>query len=367
MALNPINGTADAEALPGTILADSIRAGAGDDTVEASDSNDRVFGETGDDWLDGGFGDDVMIGGGGKDVLIGEHGDDRLYGGAGDDFLWGGNYYEGNYERLWGGDGDDLFYVSHQSSSEVHGDGGIDTLSLFWFDSSRDLRVTLALNGAAANTIEGGAGADSLIAGAGNGAFVLQVTGATATDNLGSTISGFEHYRFNGGYFGDAAYLGDGNDRFYGHRSNDIGYGYGGNDALLGQSGNDSLFGGDGRDLLAGGPGEDQLTGGAGKDRFRFTHADAADLITDLQAGSDRVEVSTLITGDALAAGAVGPGQFSVGSASGEHGQFVLDGNFAEFASALYWDANGAAAGGMTLIAILQDKPALTAADLLII
>jgi serralysin len=80
-------------------------------------------------------------------------------------------------------------------------------------------------------------------------------------------------------------------------------------DLLFGGEGKDMLSGGGGSDVLVGGAGVDTLTGGAGKDFFGFADAPFAggtpttapngiqvlnqpDVITDFEAGSDRLVLS---------------------------------------------------------------------------
>ncbi|MEO0031191.1 MAG: hypothetical protein RIS94_949 [Pseudomonadota bacterium] len=89
-------------------------------------------------------------------------------------------------------------------------------------------------------------------------------------------------------------------DTLSGGKGVDVIYGLGGNDTLSGGPGNDTLYGGDGKDLLIGGTGKDILSGGAGADVFRFTDPTESpvgighDVITDFQAGLDRIDLSMI-------------------------------------------------------------------------
>jgi len=115
------------------------------------------------------------------------------------------------------------------------------------------------------NTLEGGAGNDTLIG-----------------SNGGDRLSG-----------------GDGNDVLYGEglpgksQSRSVGL-----NTLEGGAGNDSLIGGDGADTLLGGAGADTLTGGKGQDIFAVRLADTdnheRDVITDFDAATDRFDLSDL-------------------------------------------------------------------------
>ncbi len=63
-------------------------------------------------------------------------------------------------------------------------------------------------------------------------------------------------------------------------------------------AGDDRAIGGAGADTLDGGAGADTLTGGAGSDVFALTTGlDIADVITDYEAGSDRIDLSAVLTG----------------------------------------------------------------------
>ena len=64
------------------------------------------------------------------------------------------------------------------------------------------------------------------------------------------------------------------------------------NDLIEGGMGNDTLIGGAGDDILRDGTGQDQLTGGAGADVFALVADNAADTITDFQAGVDTLDLS---------------------------------------------------------------------------
>jgi len=145
-----INGTENAEWIPGTTGDDTIRAyegddivgaKAGNDSVEAGAGNDQVFGGQGSDQLHGQSGDDRIFGGLGNDDLYGEMGNDTLGGGQGADELWGGM---GN-DVLYGGD----------NADELDGGAGNDTL----------------YGGTGADAIWGGAGNDDLYGGAGEDTF----------------------------------------------------------------------------------------------------------------------------------------------------------------------------------------------------
>lgn len=73
----------------------------------------------------------------------------------------------------------------------------------------------------------------------------------------------------------------------------------GGNDAsegehLTGGAGNDVLTGGAGNDVLDGGAGDDVLTGGEGQDTFLFNDATGHDLIKDMVANEDTIDLDAV-------------------------------------------------------------------------
>ncbi|CAM9508241.1 unnamed protein product, partial [Phaeothamnion confervicola] len=131
LALNPITGTAGADILIGTVVADGINAGAGNDVASGRDGNDVVNGQGGYDRLAGGNGDDQVNGGAGYDLISGGPSDDILAGGA-------------SYDEIFGGVGDDVI--------KGGGGGGVKAGGLRAGKSSGDF-------------IYGGDGDDQLIGG----------------------------------------------------------------------------------------------------------------------------------------------------------------------------------------------------------
>jgi Ca2+-binding RTX toxin-like protein len=144
-----------------------------------------------------------------------------------------------------------------------------------------------------------------------------------------------------------------------------------GNDVVSGGGGNDALDGGSGADTLVGGAGQDALTGGAGADAFRFLAPLAKrdrDTVQDFDAALDRIEVSAAGFGGGLTEGMdLGAEGRFVASATGAATGAVAQLCYATALGELYWDANGSAAGGRTLIAVLAGMPALDASDIAVI
>ncbi|HEX7070737.1 MAG TPA: putative Ig domain-containing protein, partial [Rhodothermales bacterium] len=76
---------------------------------------------------------------------------------------------------------------------------------------------------------------------------------------------------------------GGGNDRLDGGGFADSIDGESGNDLVIGANGDDRLSGGEGNDILDGGEGEDYLTGGPGDDVYVFGHGYGSDFVFDLE------------------------------------------------------------------------------------
>ncbi len=273
--------------------------------------------------------DDLILFGAGNNRLSGRGGNDTLQGGAGTD-------------TINGGDGDDLIQVMpFEELDHVHGGAGIDTLDhsaltrdfdVFDFLNGQIITpfatgtpllsgIEIYLDGAGSNFIissgegsyygnggndtmaggpqgpgelmDGGAGADSILAGAGDDT----VLGGTGNDNIeggddndslsgnggADTMRGGAGQDTVNGGNGDDALFGDaGDDTLYGRRGSDSAQGGGGNDVIIGNGGDDVLAGGAGNDVLNGGAHNDTLTGEAGNDTLNG--GNGVDL---LQGGAD--------------------------------------------------------------------------------
>lgn len=282
--------------------------------------NDTLTGTAGPDTIDGLAGNDSISGLAGNDTLIGGLGNDRLDGGAG-------------LDTLRGGAGNDIYIVDNTGDviSEASG-SGVDTVY-----SSVSLSLT--------------AGARVI------GVFENLLLTGTAT------ISGFGNDQAN-------LIIGNGvNNVLNGLVGNDTLKGMVGNDTLLGSVGNDSLDGGVGNDILNGGAGHDVLIGGDGADTFRFADAltNPADAIIDFVVGKDTIELDkAVMPALGAVAASLDPNLFYKSAAGVAHDptdRIIYDIDDGR----IYYDANGNAAGGVTLIATIGKNLALTAADFAVI
>lgn len=358
-------GTGGADLMRGLAGADTLRAGNGDDVASGGDGNDSLLGEggadtllggadndllngaAGNDSLDGGTGNDALLGGAGNDVLIGDAGNDSLNGGTEDDVLKGG---AGN-DTLIGGLGNDLLEGGDGADSLLGG-GGNDTLAggadddVLRGEDGNDLMLGGTGNdvlnaGSGADTLDGEDGNDVLLGLAGNDL----LKGGAGADSL------------NGGTEADTLDGGTGADTLVGGS---------GNDALAGGADNDRVQGDGGSDTLAGGAGNDTLIGGADADWFVFAlPTDGEDRINDFSvAGGDIIAVSNSGFGLGLLPGALDDDRF-VANASGVatgngFGQFV----YATMTGRFSWDDDGDGEGTAILIAILNGRPSISAADI---
>jgi Ca2+-binding RTX toxin-like protein len=138
---------------------------------------------------------------------------------------------------------------------------------------------------------------------------------------------------------------------------------------LRGLGGLDSLVGGLGEDTIEGGGKADVVTGGLGNDSFLFLAlTESGDTITDFRgvAGdNDLFQISTAF-GGGLVAGALSANQFRTGTtaqAGDADDRFI----WKTTDHTLWFDVNGNAAGGLTLLAKLDAAATVTAADIFMI
>lgn len=392
------------DTLTGSAGANTISGGDGNDTLLSGGGNDTLLGEAGNDTLTangvytsatllGGTGNDTLNGGNGIDVLQGQDGDDVINAGPGNDAAWGGANndsitFTGSYttgtafgeagedtltggngnDRLDGGadndtldgnDGNDILF-GQSGADVVNGGGGNDLM----YDA----------DGMSGDAYTGGSGTDFLFYQTG-GTFDFTAVGADSYDTSiewvrfmagAVTVTGTANAdRFSGSTSGDTILAGGDNDWLQG---------LGGGDVLHGDGGNDRIEGGVGSDTIRGGTGTDQLTGGntgstagdGAADTFLYTVADlgGVDRINDFEAGLDKIGLDAASFG--FAAGPLAANRFmSLAAYSGGAANAISGDVFAYNAANgyLYWDADGATPGGLTVMAIFSNTANLTAGD----
>lgn len=343
MAISPTDGaTTGNDTIYGGTGNDEINALAGNDLVLGLAGEDLIYGEDGDDSLYGGDYNDTIYGGNGNDAIFGDGMVDSLYGDAGNDWIELGYLFGGSIGMADGGAGNDTLRVFDTGDATLIGGTGIDLIEIAWlpllvaddvtidfdagiarsgfgqnvtFSEFERLSVYLSLgddvvSGSSqddflwvdaganqvdakaghdtvryligdANTLEGGAGLDRLIAYSGNTGssvyFIYDSYEGDVDDGQLSLITGFEAFDVIGGEQNDIISTGGGNDALYGNGGDDtlagkVGqdriYGGGGNDDINGGADSDILGGGSGNDTMIGSSGRDQLTGGTGADQL---------------------------------------------------------------------------------------------------
>lgn len=350
------------------VIADppGTRPGKGPDTLVGNGGNDRLSGDDGNDTLEGGTGADSLSGDDGFDWLIGGDGDDSLYGGRGRDELNGGvgnDVLLGNsgIDHLVGGVGDDVLHGDDlprfaRSAGGREGFSGV----------SRSLTY--------ADTMEGGVGNDRYIVNdPGDAAVEDSADAEGGLDTVVSSVSyrlgyGLENLALIGGASDGTGNAYDNTVR--GNSFDNALRGLGGQDRVIGENGEDLLIGGVGDDTLEGWNGHDRLRGGAGDDAFVFRRSrDGGDAISDFSSASgndDSVVIDAVRFRGGLEAGIVSREQFQVSAghdARDAEVRFIFDTQD----TTLWFDRNGSAAGGLTLLADLQAGAEVTRQDIVLV
>lgn len=155
---------------------------------------------------------------------------------------------------------------------------------------------------------------------------------------------------------------------YFGSNLADVIDGAAGNDRVDGRAGADLLIGGSGNDTLIGGAGLDRLIGGAGNDRFVFNSPLSVanrDTINDFNHVADTFElenaVMTRIGGQGRT---LNPDYFWNGARAHDASDHIIYNHATGYLS---YDSNGNAAGGVTVLALLVNKPLLDAGDFIVI
>ncbi|MEH2236729.1 MAG: calcium-binding protein [Nostoc sp.] len=356
-----------------------------DDVVNGQGGNDRIDGLSGNDLLRGGAGNDTLIGGAGDDTLIGGTGNDtlvgdnQLSGGDGNDslsvsgyqsFVYANDYFNsrsyGN-NTLNGGAGNDNLSASGSTGKNLlFGDDGNDSLSISGYHqgSNYDDYDSRSIGN---NTLNGGAGKDTLSAGGSTGDNLL--SGGDGNDSL--SISGYYKYTpnqdpheprdlsstFDSRSIGNNTLdggTGDDNLSASNSKGDNLLSGGAGNDyisasnasgknTLNGGNGNDTIYGGLGNDILTGGFGNDTLYGGSGTDTFAFnSYKEGLDSLNDFNATNELIQVSAAGFAGGLSTGSLQKNQFTIGtSATAIAQRFIYDFS----TGGLYFDQDGSAAG----------------------
>jgi Ca2+-binding RTX toxin-like protein len=287
------------------LMSGSISLGPGNDLYDGRGG--RVLSNV------GGFsGQDTLLGGAFAESLFGEADNDTLSGGGGNDLLDGG----AGADNMNGGIGNDTFIVD--AAGDVVDETGGNGMDLVQVAFNFNLSNAAMVKGAVENL--------TLTATAGNG------TGNT----LANTITG--------------------------NASNNVLAGLGGNDLLTGAAGVDTLTGGVGIDTLIGGEQNDFFVFNAA---LSAANRDVIGDFTNASGNNDTILLENAVM-TKLGAGvhALNPNFFRAGTAALDANDFIV---YNKANGGLFYDANANAAGGLTQLATLTNKPTLTSADFTVI
>ncbi|WP_157182058.1 calcium-binding protein [Methylobacterium sp. WSM2598] len=398
---------------------DTVDGGLGNDLIRADADGDMVFGGSGNDTVDyswspslytgivvhadgrvtGGTGTDQLsdveniVGTSFADVLLGlgDHVANKLVGGLGDDFFDG----RGGADTLDGGYGwDSVTYAQSEAGVFVNlmtgkgsgGDAEGNTLVSIEnvFGSQYDDSV---FGGAERNYLSGRGGVDNLYGGGGDD----RLEGGEGGDVLDGGI-GFDWADYRNASSGvtvdlvnQAANQGeakgdvltgiealDGSahgDNLRGNGEANELWGNDGADYLFGRAGVDTLRGGSGNDYLEGGAGKDDLWGGAGADNFAFRNpAEGGDRLHDFKHGEDFISIELKNFVDLKHQ--YYPDHWFEANATGAAKGWMPQVVYNTTDGTLWFDDNGAAVGGASLIATLGKvggvAPTVTVGDILL-
>jgi Ca2+-binding RTX toxin-like protein len=388
---------------------DKLKAGKGNDLIKAGDGDDDIDGGDDDDNIEAGTGDDTVVGGPGNDTLTGNEGNDAIEGGEGTNNLIGGAgkdrfIYRTSRQQIQTvveadfitdfNVTDDVLELSTAAFGNLTASsltrlditattavGSIGSANLldFSLDTTVNSIATLQARFAAlGGNPEAPIFCQFIDATTGRAVLVFAVGGRfeiVASFSAGIRLQ-VSNFVFTGPPLNIPVGTAGADNVDFTTSPAPVNYdGLAGDDKIVGSNYNDSLKGGDGNDTITGGLGLDVLSGGTGADLFVYkTTKEGGDKITDFTVGVDKFEFTASEFGNLTKANFDGVSGvspditgkefviFTGGSYSSlEAAQAKAVGNsttagFFAFTNAsnetvLYFDSNGTAAGGSTLIA----------------
>ena len=272
ITLNEANGALPRANLFGGAQNDTLTGGSGNDQLFGQGGNDTLLGKGGFDFLFGGSENDTLTGGDADDQVFGESGNDRMIWNPGDDTDLNEGGVDTDTVEVNGGNGTEQF-TSTTNATRVRFDR-IDPAP-FSIDMGTDEKLVLNANGgddrfsATGNlaaliqiTVDGGAGADTLL-------------GSNGADSL---FGGDGNDFVDGQQGNDTASLGAGDDVFQWDPGD-------GSDTVEGQADNDRL-------LFNGSAIGEQFEASANGGRVRFTR-NIGNIVMDLN-GVEAIDLNTL-------------------------------------------------------------------------
>lgn len=406
-----LSGTGNnaANTIDGNNLNNILLGQGGDDTLrDIYGGNDILDGGAGNDIMAGGFGDDTYFVDSVDDILfedvsegndtvktalttytLGDNLENLVLTGTASQTATGNdqnNTVTGNGRSILRGEGGNDTYIVSGTDQAVEGESeGTDTVkssvAYTLFANLEHLVLTgkgningigndganLLVGNDGANTLfglvgndilNGGKGADTMFGGSGDDTYWVDATGDKVYENDISTPLA-DHGGTDVIYSTVACTLGAYVENLMLTGIGAIGgTGNGLGNTIKGNSMGNTLKGEGGDDILFGGRGNDVLTGGAGNDMFVFDSALSAttnkDSITDFAAANDKIGLSSTVFG-ALAGGFTTDNFKSNATGLAEDvNDFII---YNTSSGALFYDANGSAAGVGVQFATLNPKP----------
>ncbi len=231
---------------------DTLTGNTKDNRFDGKEGNDSINGREGNDVIDGGSGNDTIKGGSGNDTLIGGSGFDHVDGESGDDSLF--QMIEQSSDQIFGGDGIDtvVYYIDEPKNDGVNAKLFERRLAYQFNFKLNSTEFSRSINGIyAALSDDGSKSISSVFKDPYN--YFLDPSKNLAVDQLKDieNISG--------------TLL---NDTIMGNLFNNYLSGNDGDDVIFGREGNDTLEGGVGADVIDGGDGHDSINGQAGSDQI---------------------------------------------------------------------------------------------------
>jgi VCBS repeat-containing protein len=349
----PLSVLADANRFVGVGTAgnDSVvlRSGAGPARMSGRDGDDTLTSADGNDTLSGGTGNDALTSQGGTDLLDGGLGGDTMTGGLGDDTYLVDDLRD-VVSELFGEGRDTVLTGLSAYTLGANVEALTYTGSAAFTGNGNDL-ANLINGGVSNDRLEGKAGADTMVGGRGNDTYVVDAIGDVVVEQAGQ---GRDRILASINYtLGDNVEI--------------LGLGTSGALSGTGNALDNTLTGNAGANVLDGRGGADTLTGGLGRDTFAFSTALGAgnvDRITDFVAADDTIRLDGAVFKD-LVNGTLATSAFrdlATGPADADD-RILYDAT----TGALSFDADGSGATAAVQFAILDTKPALTAANVTVI
>jgi Ca2+-binding RTX toxin-like protein len=264
------NDTITISEVNGALPAANLFGGAGNDVLTGGSGNDQLSGQAGNDTLLGKGGFDLLSGGSEKDTLTGGDADDQVFGQSGNDrMIWNPG---DDTDLNEGGEGTDTV--------EVNGGNGTEQFTAtangtrVRFDRLNPAPFSIDI-GTSENLVLNANGGDDSFSATGNLAALIKLTvdGGAGADTI------------LGGNGADTLLGGDGNDFIDGNQGNDTALLGADNDTFQWDPGDasDTVEGQDGRDAMVfnGSNANERMEASANGSRVRFTR-DIASVVMDL-------------------------------------------------------------------------------------